>query len=160
MGTQSRGQLAHFIAKTETSTTWHRLAKGIEQLASAMNPQTSEKTWIDDSSETTTTGFRPSWSISGDSYSGDPASEMLQAMSWARAKNEDAEFYMITSKLWEPGATSGSFVAYRQKCSWAPDSDGGGSGGETVTFSGNINGIDDPTYGEFDPDSGVFTPDP
>lgn len=159
MSTQSRGQLSHHLAKTENATTWHRLGKGIESLDSAMNPQTTEKTWIDDSSESTTTGYQPAWAVNGDIYDGDEASQLLYDMTWHRAKNDDAQVYMIVCKHWEAGTSPGSFKAYKQLCSWAPESDGGGSGGETVTFSGSLNAKGDPVYGEFNPETTTFTAD-
>ena len=159
MSTQSRGQLQYYLSKTGTGTDYVRLAKGIESLDSALNAQTVEKTWIDDSSESNTTGFQPSWSVSGDIYAGDDASELLYEMTWNRARNEDAEIYLIVLQGWEEGSTPGAFKAYKQLCSWAPESDGGGSGGETVTFSGTLNAKGDAEYGEFDPDTMTFTAD-
>ncbi len=56
MGLQSRGQLSHWISKTKAGP-FVRLAKGIEALDDAKNPQTQEYTWIDDTSDNNTTGF-------------------------------------------------------------------------------------------------------
>lgn len=156
MSVQSRGKLSHWLTKEDDYSGLFRLAKGIESLDNAKNPQTQEFTWIDDTSDDNTTGYRPSWAVSGYIYQGDKASEMLSEMAWSEAKNEDAEIYMVIVRGWVPGATSGTYDAKVYKCSWAPDNEAGGSGGENVTFSGSLNAKGDPVYGEFDAASNTF----
>jgi hypothetical protein len=148
MGTQNRGELAHFLAdKNETAYT--RLAKGFTELSSSMSPQTQEKTYIDDSSDSVTTAYQVSWAVSGDIYTLDAANAMLHALAVRRAKGDDAVVYLLVARLWEPGTNNPTkdFKGYKQKCSWVPDNDGGGAGGETVTFSGALNAKDDPVHG-------------
>lgn len=147
MGTQNRGQLAHFIAAAGKST-YDRLAKGFTDMASNLNPQTREVTYIDDSSDSTTTGFQPSWPVSGDVYTDNKANVLLYDLSVNRAKGDAAVVELLVARMWEESETaSGVYKGYKQKTTWVPDSDGGGAGGETVTFSGNLNAKGDPVMG-------------
>ena len=148
MGLQNRGQLAHFLAdKDETAYT--RLSKGFGELSSSKNPQTQEKTYIDDSTDSVTTGYQTSWSVSGDVYTEDAANELLLDLAIKEAKGDEAVVYMLVARLWEPSANNPETVCkgFKQKCSWVPDNDGGGSGGESVTFSGSLNAKGDRVHG-------------
>lgn len=138
-GTQNRGQLAHFIAKPG-ETTFDRLGKGFTELASNLNAQTKEVTYIDDSSDSTTTGYQPSWPVSGDYYDEDPANMMLYDLAIALAKGPDAVVAMLCAQMWAPSENDeNTYKGYKQECAWVPGSDGGGTGGETVTYSGALN---------------------
>lgn len=156
MGLQSRGQLSSWVSKTKTGP-FNRLAKGIETLDNAKNPQTNEFTWIDDSSDSNTSGFQESFAVSGYFYDGDPASEMLHEMAWTNAKNEDASLYYCIVRHWEEGTTSGTYDAKLLEVSFAPENEGGGTGGENVTFSGTFNAKGDPISGSFEMDTKTFT---
>ena len=156
-GLQSRGQLSTWLSKTIDGT-YTRLAKGIDSLDNAKNPQTQEHTWIDDSSESTTTGFQENWPVSGFLYEGDPASEMLHEMAWMNARNEDAELYVVIVRGWMPGSQTGEYDAKRLQVTFAAENEGGGAGGDNVTFSGTLNAKGDPEYGTFDVETGTFTP--
>lgn len=156
MGLQSRGQLSGWISKTKTGP-FSRLAKGVETLDNAKNPQTSEFTWIDDSSDSNTSGFQESFAVSGYLYAGDTASEMLHAMAWDNAKNEDAVIYYCIVRGWMEGTATGTYDAKLLEVSYAPENEGGGTGGENVTFSGTFNAKGDPIKGEFDMDTKTFT---
>jgi len=146
-GTQNRGQLAHFLAETG-GTNFSRLGKGFTDLASNLNAQTREATYIDDSSDSTTTGFQPSWPVSGDYYDDDPANMLLYGLSINLAKGPDAVVELLTARLWEPNTTvAGVYSGYKQTCAWVPESDGGGAGGETVTYSGALNAKGDRVHG-------------
>lgn len=145
MGTLNRGELAHFM---DVESVFYRLAKGMVELSSAANPQEKETTYIDDSSEATVTGYQPSWSITGDVYNSDPVNDKLYDLAWKRAKGDGAVLTMINVQKWTPSENSPTkFKAYKQLGTWIPDNDGGGSGGETVTFGGNFKAKGDAVYG-------------
>lgn len=156
MGLQSRGQLSGWVSKTKTGPLY-RIAKGIETLDNAKNPQTTEYTWIDDSSDSNTSGYQESWSVSGFLYEGDEASEMLHEMAWTNAKNDDAVLYYTIVRNWKEGTETGTYDAKQLEVSFAPENEGGGTGGENVTFSGTLNAKGDPVYGTFDMGTKTFT---
>jgi hypothetical protein len=114
-----------------------------------MNAQTREVTYIDDQTDSITTAFQRSWAVNGDVYDENAANELLYDLAYKQAKGDEAVVYMLVGQLWKPSANNPDTVyeGYRQKCSWVPDNDGGGTGGETVTFSGSLNAKGDPTYG-------------
>ncbi len=156
MGLQSRGQLSGWVSKTEAGP-FNRLAKGIETPDNAKNPQTQEYTWIDDGSDSNTSGYQESFSVSGFLYEGDPASEMLHEMVWTNAKNDDATIYYCIVRGWKEGSSEGTYDAKLLTISFAPENEGGGTGGDNVTFSGTMNVKGDPVSGTFDMDTKTFT---
>ena len=158
MGLQSRGRLSHWLSKTKTGP-FVRLAKGIETLDGAKNPQTQDFIWIDDNSDNNTTGFQESHSVSGYLYETDDASEMLHGMAWNNAKNDDSTLYHVLVRHWLPdgGSSTTVFDAKLQQVSFAAENEGGGTGGENVTFSGSLNAKGDPEFGTFDTATGTFT---
>lgn len=146
-GTQNRGQLAHFLAKPG-ETTYDRLAKGYTDMESTLNPQTREATYIDDSSDSTTTGFQVSYSISGNYYDEDPANMLLFDMSVRLVKGPEAVLSLVEAHLWREHETvSGTYEGFKQECTWVPESSGGGAGGDTVTYGGSLNGKGDRVHG-------------
>lgn len=146
-GEQNRGELRHYISETETGT-FTRAAKGISSLGSSLNPQEVTRTYIDDSSSTTTTGYQPEWPVDGNIYDGDTVMDLLHAKAVARAKGADAQLWMLNAFMWQEGTETGSVKGYKQQVTWLPDSDGGGDGGSDVTFSGTLRAIGNPVYGD------------
>lgn len=151
MAEQPRGELREYIGKPGTDgsppAVFTRLAKGFTTMSGAMNPQVLTITYIDDYSSTTTTGFEPEWSIDGNIYTGDPVNDMLHEMTWEMAKGDDAILYLLRVMMWHDGEEPDSYKAKRHRCNWAPDSDGGGAGGENNTFSGTLQAKGHPSFG-------------
>jgi hypothetical protein len=160
MAEQSRGKLLEFIGR-EINGPFMRLGMGFSSMAGNMNPQEQTRTYINDFSSTTTTGYQPEWPMDGNIYNGDPANDLLYDMTWNRVRGDDATVYLVRVKGWEEGDAPGSFKAYRQFCNWAPGSDGGGAGGEDNTFSGTLRAKGDKVDGEAvitrDPNTGFET---
>jgi hypothetical protein len=148
MGQQNRGNLVHFLADQDEAE-YNRLAKGFSELSNSANAQTRETTYIDDSTDSTITAFQNSWAISGSVYDTDAANDMLFDLARLQVKGDNAVVYMLVCYLWLPSENNPSFVykGYRQKCAWVPDNDGGGAGGDTVTFSGALNAKGDREQG-------------
>jgi hypothetical protein len=137
MAEQPRGQMAEFVSK-DIDGPFLRLAMGVTSLEGAMNPQTETITYINDFSSTTTTGFEPAFPIDGNIYTGDPANQLLYDMAWTMARGDNATVYFLRVQKFEDGDATGTFKAKRFLCNFAPGSDGGGAGGETLTFSGEL----------------------
>jgi hypothetical protein len=148
MGSQNRGQLVHFLGAADAGP-YTRLAKGFSELSSSMNAQTKDVTYIDDSVDSTTTGYQRSWSVSGDVYTENAANELLFKLTYDQAKGDEAVVYLLNVLMWKPSEDNPTtvFQGYKQKCSWVPDNEGGGAGGDTVNFSGALNAKGDPVYG-------------
>jgi hypothetical protein len=148
MGQQNRGQLAHFLADKD-ETLYQRLAKGFSELSNSSNAQTREVTYIDDSTDSTITAFQNSWGIQGSVYDEDPVNDMLLDLSIKQAKGDNAVLYMVQVYLWKPSVNNPDtvFQAFKQQVAWVPDNDGGGAGGDTVSFSGSLNAKGDRIHG-------------
>jgi hypothetical protein len=148
MGLQNRGKLVHFIADKD-ETIYNRLAKGFAELSSSKNPTTQEKTYIDDTTDTVTTAYNTSWAVSGDIYTGDPSNMMLFDLATLEAKGDDAVVYLISAFMWEPHSKEPDrvFKGFKQMCAFVPDNDGGGTGGESVSFSGTLSAKGDRQHG-------------
>jgi hypothetical protein len=149
MSVQTRGSLSHFLGDKTDTPPYVRAAKGFSDLSDSIDPQVKEATYIDDTTESTTIALKRSWSFSGDRYTENPANDMLYELTRSRAKGDDAVVYMVNVEEWEPSANNPDtvFRAEKWKCSWAPTSGGGGTGGESVTFAGTLNGKGDPVDG-------------
>ena len=148
MGSQNRKQLGHYLSQTETGL-FTQLAKGFSDLSSTLNAQTKEVTYIDDSSDSTITAYARSWEVTGDVFTDNPANELLFRLAYTQAKGDDAVVWLINVIGWQPSENNPEtvFKANKQKCSWIPSNDGGGAGGETVTFAGTLAAKGDPVYG-------------
>jgi hypothetical protein len=147
MGLQNREKLATWISD-KAETVYNRLAKGFSELSSSMNAQKSEKTYIDDSTDVVTTSYQRSWAVNGDVYTENPANDLLYDLAWNQSKGDDAVVYLLTAKKWvtDPELPN-VYPGYKQQCTWTPDNDGGGAGGESVTFSGSLDAKGDPIHG-------------
>jgi hypothetical protein len=147
MGLQNREKLAHFISNADNGT-FNRLALGFTELSSSLNAQKSEKTYINDTTDVVTTSYQKSWSVNGDVYTEDAANEMLYSLAYNQLKGDDAIVYMLVAKKWvvDPDRPN-EYPGYKQKCNWTPDNDGGGSGGENITYSGTLDAKGDPVFG-------------
>lgn len=138
MGSQDRKQLYHFIADKNESR-YTRLAMGITELSGSLNPKTKEVTYINDYVETINSGYQNSWPVSGDFYDENPASELLWELCSKIAKDDDAVVYFLQAWGWEAHENDAAvFRGFKQKCLWVPSNDGGGTGGEKVTFGGTL----------------------
>jgi hypothetical protein len=136
-----------FVADRDKTMFW-KVAKGFTDLNASLNPKTTDKTYIDDTTETITNSFQVKWEVSGDFYMKDPASEFLYKQSKKLVMGDDAIIWVIRVDTWETVEDcEGWYHGYLHECTWVPSNDGGGAGGESVTFSGTINGKGDRTEG-------------
>lgn len=163
-GEQNRGELRQYLSETINGP-FHRLAEGVTSLGSNANPQEVTRTYINDKTTTSTTGFQWEWPVDGNIVDGDPVMDMLHEMAVHEAKGDDALLYLLAVYMWQDGTAADSKKAYRQQVTWLPASDGGGDGGGDVTFSGSLRGAGDRVHGEAvvteatdtDPETAVFT---
>ncbi len=79
-------------------------------------------------------------------------------MAWSNARNDDATLYHVVARHWLPvSGQTDAFDAKLTQVSFAPENEGGGTGGENVTFSGTFNAKGDLEFGSFDTADGTFT---
>jgi hypothetical protein len=137
----------HFLSDRLESG-YNRLAKGFTELSDSLNPKTKEVTYIDDFVDTINTGYQTSWGVSGDFYDNDPANEMLFDMSNRLVRGEDAIVYMLVAYMWKKSENQENlYRGFRQECIWIPSASGGGTGGDSVTYAGNLNARGDRLFG-------------
>lgn len=166
-GTQNRGRLSHFIHPLG-QTTGHRLGRGFSEMSGNLGPQTREVTYIDDSYDSCINAYQPNWPVSGDYYDQDPANMLLYDLSVNLAKGVDAALMLIEARTWDKHETkTDTCRGFKQECIWAADSGGGGAGGETVTFSGQLKARGERVHGwvtitpgrDGAPDTATFSPE-
>ena len=151
-----------FLPDTTGTPSWYRLGEDLEEYNIELNPETEVTKNILGATKFTHNGYEPTADASPFyARTGDALFEKLQSI----VDNRDAGDQLKTSALevhfWEDGATTGSYVAYRQWVYCAPTSYGGDTSGYQIPFT--VNYVGGRTKGEFTPDSttggGTFVPD-
>ena len=139
---QTRNNPKYFLAKTVDGPVNH-LSKGISYMGGNHNAREITLTYINDSPSSTIRGGQAEWSVEGNIFWGDPASDLLHEMATHRAKGDDAIVYMVIVTDQEEGTESGSFSASRQQCNFAATEEPG-----DITFSGSLKVKGGPVHGK------------
>lgn len=163
-GKIERKYMAHYLDTNFMSGTpsWYRLGEDLEEYSVDLNPDTSLVKNILGSTRFDHNGFEPS--ADADPFYArvdDPLFEKLQDVVDNRHTGDQSKTYSLEVHLWEEGATTGSYVAWRQPVYVVPTSYGGDTSGYQIPFT--VNYIGDRVKGKFVPNSvaggGTFTPD-
>ena len=164
-GKIERKYMAHYLDTefnlSATTPSWYRLGEDLEEYNVELNPDTELVKNILGSTRFDHNGFEPS-ADAEPFYArvGDALFAKLQEVVDKRQTGDQAKTYSLEVHLWEDGATSGSYVAWRQPVYVVPTSYGGDTSGYQIPFT--VNYVGDRTKGEFVPNTttggGVFTP--
>ena len=168
VGKIERKYMAHFIdtafitdATSTASPSWYRLGEDLEEYNVELNPDTEVVKNILGTTKFNHNGYEPS--ASADPFYarvGDPLFNKLQAIVDNRYQGDQCKTSALEVHLWDEGASSGTYVAYRQFCYCVPSSYGGDTSGYQIPF--DVNYVGDRIKGTFTPDnagSGSFTAD-
>jgi hypothetical protein len=163
--TITRNKFADFLnTGTSDSPVWSFMGTGFNTLNEQPQAQTDEKTYVNEtSSSTTVKGYKPQYPFDTDlMVDGDAATaaiEKLYDTGRNRLTGSDAETEYVRVEMFRP-ATPGSerYFKARKETVAIIVSNVNGNGGETIVVSGNLNAVGDHIDGYWDTVSQKFTP--
>lgn len=160
MAKANRSDFKTFInTGTTESPVWALLGEGITTGAINYNPQTTEETYIHQTSGTTLIeSYRPTFPVDAALDIADDALDYVEGLRQARSVGADAETEIVNVWLYETPSGS-EYPAERQSVNIQFDTFGGDGGGPT-RFSFTVNYLGDPVIGTFNPSTETFTPNP
>lgn len=143
----------NFIDTTmgDTTPSWYRLGKDLEEFNIELNPDTEmSKNILGE-----TTFVHNGWEVSANAEpyyarTGDALFAKLQKIIDEGLQYEGCATYILEAHLWDEGSTSGTYKALKQPCYIVPQSYGGDTSGYQIPFEIVFAGEKVP---------GFFTPD-
>ena len=158
-----RSKMRHYIQTAATPVTWKQLNKGITSLTSSYNPEIEEEAYIGDDVKTkyvTMLATETAFDLLYDSS--DDANTYLFGIMWDRKIGSDAETYLLSVDMTaattagEPPVTT--YEAVKDKVSVVYNSMGD-EAVKPLKISVSLVHQGDPVFGQYEPVTGVFTPD-
>ena len=158
-----RSKMRHYIQTAATPVTWKQLNKGITSLTSSYNPEIEEEAYIGDDVKTkyvTMLATETAFDLLYDSA--DAANTYLFGIVWDRKIGSDAETYLLSVDMTaattagEPPVTT--YEAVKDKVSVVYNSMGD-EAVKPLKISVSLVHQGDPVFGQYEPVTGVFTPD-
>lgn len=161
-----RSKLRHYLlTATSPADVWSQLNKGISSLSSNFNPEVEEEAYIgDDASTKYSTGLAVETTFDMNYDSADAANDYIFDIMWARSIGSAAETYMLTVDMLETTTTGvapdevTTYAAIKDKVGIAFNSMGD-EAVKPLKISVTLGHQGDPVFGEYEPITGVFTPD-
>ena len=158
-----RSKMRHYIQTAATPVTWKQLNKGITSLTSSYNHEIEEEAYIGDDVKTkyaTKLATETTFDMLYDSA--DDANIYLFGIMWDRKIGSDAETYLLSVDMTE-ATTAGeppvtTYEAVKDKVSIVYNSMGD-EAVKPLKISVSLVHQGDPVFGQYNPDTGVFTPD-
>lgn len=160
-----RSKMRHYIQTATTPETWKQLNKGITSLTSSYNPEIEEEAYIGDDVKTkyvTMLATETAFDLLYDSS--DDANTYLFGIMWDRKIGSAAETYLLSVDMTEATTTGvdpdivTTYEAVKDKVSVVYNSMGD-EAVKPLKISVSLVHQGDPVFGQYDPDTGVFTPD-
>mgnify|MGYP001279517881 FL=1 len=158
-----RSKMRHYIQTAATPVTWKQLNKGITSLTSSYNPEIEEEAYIGDDVKTkyvTKLATETAFDLLYDSA--DAANTYLFGIMWDRKIGSEAETYLLSVDMTaattagEPPVTT--YEAVKDKVSVVYNSMGD-EAVKPLKISVSLVHQGDPVFGQYEPVTGVFTPD-
>lgn len=153
-----RSKFAVFLntATTKTTPVWSLVGDGISEMSIAYNPQTSEVTYVNQNSGTTSVeSYKPTIAAPMTAIAGDEVFEYVDGLRMKRAVLDECITDCLLVYLYKDGEM-GAYPAERNMCSVQID-DFGGVGGETAKLNFTVNLQGDAVSGTFNPTTKAFT---
>jgi len=158
-----RSKMRHYIQTAATPVTWKQLNKGITSLTSSYNPEIEEEAYIGDDVKTkyvTKLATETAFDLLYDSA--DDANTYLFGIMWDRKIGSAAETYLLSVDMTE-ATTAGeppvtTYEAVKDKVSVVYNSMGD-EAVKPLKISVSLVHQGDPVFGQYEPVTGVFTPD-
>lgn len=160
-----RSKMRHYIQTAATPVTWKQLNKGITSLTSSYNPEIEEEAYIGDDVKTkyvTMLATETAFDLLYDSS--DDANTYLFGIMWDRKIGSAAETYLLSVDMTEATVTGTepdivtTYAAVKDKVSIVYNSMGD-EAVKPLKISVSLVHQGDPVFGQYNPDTGVFTPD-
>lgn len=160
-----RSKMRHYIQTAATPVTWKQLNKGITSLTSSYNPEIEEEAYIGDDVKTkyvTMLATETAFDLLYDSA--DDANVYLFGIMWDRKIGSAAETYLLSVDMTEATTTGEdpdivtTYEAVKDKVSVVYNSMGD-EAAKPLKISVSLVHQGDPVFGQYEPVTGVFTPD-
>ena len=161
-----RSKMRHYIQTAATPVTWKQLNKGITSLTSSYNPEIEEEAYIGDDVKTkyvTMLATETAFDLLYDSS--DDANTYLFGIMWDRKIGSEAETYLLSVDMTEATTTGAepdpivtTYEAVKDKVSVVYNSMGD-EAVKPLKISVSLVHQGDPVFGQYEPVTGVFTPD-
>jgi len=160
-----RSKMRHYIQTAATPVTWKQLNKGITSLTSSYNPEIEEEAYIGDDVKTkyvTMLATETAFDLLYDSA--DDANTYLFGIMWDRKIGSAAETYLLSVDMTEATVTGTepdivtTYEAVKDKVSVVYNSMGD-EAVKPLKISVSLVHQGDPVFGQYEPVTGVFTPD-
>lgn len=160
-----RSKMRHYIQTAATPVTWKQLNKGITSLTSSYNPEIEEEAYIGDDVKTkyvTMLATETAFDMLYDSA--DAANTYLFGIMWDRKIGSEAETYLLSVDMTEATTTGTepdivtTYEAVKDKVSVVYNSMGD-EAVKPLKISVSLVHQGDPVFGQYEPVTGVFTPD-
>lgn len=160
-----RSKMRHYIQTATTPETWKQLNKGITSLTSSYNPEIEEEAYIGDDVKTkyvTMLATETAFDLLYDSS--DDANTYLFGIMWDRKIGSAAETYLLSVDMTEATTTGvdpdivTTYEAVKDKVSVVYNSMGD-EAVKPLKISVSLVHQGDPVFGQYEPVTGVFTPD-
>lgn len=161
-----RSKMRHYIQTAATPVTWKQLNKGITSLTSSYNPEIEEEAYIGDDVKTkyvTMLATETAFDLLYDSS--DDANTYLFGIMWDRKIGSAAETYLLSVDMTEATTTGvepdpivTTYEAVKDKVSVVYNSMGD-EAVKPLKISVSLVHQGDPVFGQYEPVTGVFTPD-
>ena len=161
-----RSKMRHYIQTAATPVTWKQLNKGITSLTSSYNPEIEEEAYIGDDVKTkyvTKLATETAFDLLYDSS--DDANTYLFGIMWDRKIGSEAETYLLSVDMTEATTTGvepdpivTTYEAVKDKVSVVYNSMGD-EAVKPLKISVSLVHQGDPVFGQYEPVTGVFTPD-
>ena len=159
MGTKiKRNKFACFLNTGGDTEKWSLIGDGVTSMTVAYNPQTSDETYIHQTSGTTDVeSYKPTSSVPMTAHKGDAVFDFVDNLRRKRAVLDEARTEICMVYLDEE-ATGGAYPAERNTWSIQID-DFGGEGGGSNVINFTVNFVGDAVGGTFEPETRKFTPE-
>lgn len=160
-----RSKMRHYIQTAATPVTWKQLNKGITSLTSSYNPEIEEEAYIGDDVKTkyaTKLATETTFDMLYDSA--DLANAYIFGIMWDRKIGSEAETYLLSVDMTEATVTGTepeivtTYEAVKDKVSVVYNSMGD-EAVKPLKISVSLVHQGDPVFGQYEPVTGVFTPD-
>jgi len=160
-----RSKMRHYIQTAATPVTWKQLNKGITSLTSSYNPEIEEEAYIGDDVKTkyvTMLATETAFDLLYDSS--DDANTYLFGIMWDRKIGSEAETYLLSVDMTDATTTGTepnivtTYEAVKDKVSVVYNSMGD-EAVKPLKISVSLVHQGDPVFGQYEPVTGVFTPD-
>ena len=159
MGTKiKRNKFACFLNTGGSTEKWSLIGDGVTSMTVAYNPQTSDETYIHQTSGTTDVeSYKPTSSVPMTAHKGDAVFDFVDNLRRKRAVLDEARTEICMVYLYEE-PTGGAYPAEKNTCSIQID-DFGGEGGGSNVINFTVNFVGDAVEGTFEPETRKFTPE-